>query len=813
MCRWVLIVLLMTGVALAAPLFPQDPKAVDALNLLKSWGVVEGYPEGGFRGERASSRWEIATVVARALARLEGKHAQLLTRAELEELRKLTAALSEELEALGVRTTALEESVNQLDARVGDLEIITFSGRSLTYVGSQSFTNDGNDSSGFGPNALNYHNQVGALAGANYLPFEAPGILPVIDYRRGQPLTNGTGFASLLELQALIQPDADWSAELNLYAYTSQGDSLVDALWGITPPYPSNSFTGTRFQNGQSQNHVPFTNAGLESFVFTYHPAGVTATVGAFEPRFSSQQVYLGQVNAIKRPPAVLPSYGFQVAGDMKPWGWEVFGTRLPNGNPGTTDDPYRSEALGAALTWSQDGWLVGGTFLRASDQFISGGPLRVGQIARAQGGWPGDRYFNWVNPNGFYTNQLGGPNSMSVAGAGSTSDKRPIPGNPGFDGLSRTSFWGPQGITLGGLSVEWGNDDWDLNAEWATSEYAPNRNSAYRVSGDLFNAGVKRRFLDGRIELGLAYRSTDPTYDPMVLSFPDTAANGTNGLPPLRSYHRLPQYDQYWHLYSLHNTKTHPHNRQGLWTEIGWQYRPDGRLQLKYNSLDQVRSSVQDVRFRANALGPGLPNVDVLGLSPGFMDPVFREYSDLSFDAALNPLENQKGSVQSFQASLEQVFTGTPWQLALSYEQWHFDRRSRLNPAFGGSQNLVDLTNSVAHASVGYRFGDDLLLTLGYEQGRIRGHYDPGGLYNQYALSHGSIDFKNRDSIQHVPFARVDWNLDANIALNTEFFYYDTNDKVNRAVFGGAPGGAFATNHPFSWSGYRFGSTLEVTF
>ena len=142
--------MLATSVALqAAPLFPDVPEehwAKDAVAALAAKGLVEGYPDGTFKGDRSASRWEVAMIVARLLAKMEQEHSTFATKAELDELRKLANALREELDALGVRVTNLEGDVDRLDLRVTELERITFYGELHVRAGGQSFNNDGADS-------------------------------------------------------------------------------------------------------------------------------------------------------------------------------------------------------------------------------------------------------------------------------------------------------------------------------------------------------------------------------------------------------------------------------------------------------------------------------------------------------------------------------------------------------------------------------------------------------------------------------------------------------------------------------------------
>ena len=196
--------------AMAAPLFPDvkdDHWAKDAVAALAAKGLLEGYPDGTFKGDRAATRWEVAMIVARLLAKMEQAHATFATKAELEDLRKLVNALREELDALGVRVTNLEENVSRLDKRVTELERITFYGYVDTRGSFGSFSNDGNNNNDNGrafgtgvagtggigtfgagtaasPGNLDYNRAVGSALGSN-LDFRNGRPFPVVDYRNG----------------------------------------------------------------------------------------------------------------------------------------------------------------------------------------------------------------------------------------------------------------------------------------------------------------------------------------------------------------------------------------------------------------------------------------------------------------------------------------------------------------------------------------------------------------------------------------------------------------------------------------------------
>jgi len=126
-------------------MFPDVPDmwAKDAVAALAAKGILEGYPDGTFKGDRAATRYEVAMIVARLLAKMEQEHATFATKADLDELRKLVGQLREELDALGVRVQNLEDNVTKLDKRVTELERITFYGSLDTRFVSMRLQNNG----------------------------------------------------------------------------------------------------------------------------------------------------------------------------------------------------------------------------------------------------------------------------------------------------------------------------------------------------------------------------------------------------------------------------------------------------------------------------------------------------------------------------------------------------------------------------------------------------------------------------------------------------------------------------------------------
>ncbi len=84
---------------------PADHWAYDAIAQLAADGVIEGYGDGTYRGDQEITRYEMAQMVARAMAKGGGDKALI---------DKLAAEFADELNSLGVRVAALEKKVDNV---------------------------------------------------------------------------------------------------------------------------------------------------------------------------------------------------------------------------------------------------------------------------------------------------------------------------------------------------------------------------------------------------------------------------------------------------------------------------------------------------------------------------------------------------------------------------------------------------------------------------------------------------------------------------------------------------------------------------
>lgn len=103
--------------SLSAPVFAgpfSDVKpghwAYEAIKDLSSKGILEGYPDGTFKGTKALTRYEAAQMVARLIER-GGV-------GDYETLQKLTIEFADELALLGVKVTALEDEMKVLRSQL-----------------------------------------------------------------------------------------------------------------------------------------------------------------------------------------------------------------------------------------------------------------------------------------------------------------------------------------------------------------------------------------------------------------------------------------------------------------------------------------------------------------------------------------------------------------------------------------------------------------------------------------------------------------------------------------------------------------------
>jgi hypothetical protein len=103
-----------TGTVLAAPAnpfvdVPAKHWSYDAVTKLSQAGIIDGYGDGTFRGDKTISRYEMAMIVAKAMVNSDKTNAE-----QKAMLDKLSNEFGPELQNLGVRVTSLEKKSDRV---------------------------------------------------------------------------------------------------------------------------------------------------------------------------------------------------------------------------------------------------------------------------------------------------------------------------------------------------------------------------------------------------------------------------------------------------------------------------------------------------------------------------------------------------------------------------------------------------------------------------------------------------------------------------------------------------------------------------
>jgi hypothetical protein len=795
----------------AAPLFPRTDEthwAGEALRTLSERGLIAGYRDGTFKGDRAATRYEVAMILARLLQ----DEPQFASRPDVA---LLARELREELGTLGVRLTPLEESADRLAGRVSELERITFYGSFESRITAQTMRSQGVAGVPF----LDYNQAVGGSVGPTLRP-QLHGVIPVVDYRNGRALVNGVGFTALARFGLRAKIDADSEAGVEFAGFTSQGNTNIDAYWGVSAPYAANPWTLNQVAGGnlQGQNNAPFSRVVFDHAWYEHKPSKTRLTLGAFDTLRMDRFVYAGQSNNNAFGPARFPGFGFQLLGqaDLAPGhelNYELFGSRFGDGGNVYQGTNYTHAVLGADLGYRHGRGDVRLNWVRFYDESPGlHGPLTgLANITNvAFGNSPGWTQTQWVNPPGYFAGQVVAAGA-NQAGAFTPNlvDMRPIAAwNPLADNAIGITAgggnFGPQSQNTYGISGRYwfplahdGKDRLTLTGEYGHSDYKSNRNSDYVSRGDM--GRVEAAATLGGLNLSLQAIRVDPNYNGALFNA------SLLGIRFVRPYNFLGRFH-------LHDSGAYPHNREGLLLRGSYAW-DEFLVGFRAGLHRQTQTSLYDVRVPGGALGPGIPTNDVIGFSPGFIDTIFPglahpalygSRSGNSFDAALNPLENPRGYTGEYGLNFRYKLDEPRLTLDFAAEHNTFRRDSVLSPALGGSQNLVDLRTDYGLLGLSWGFTSDWTLRTGMEVVRARGHHDPGGLYNGYALATGQTNFVNVDSTQTIPFVGFDRQLSPTSSWSIDMRYYNTRDHLENA---GGPA------HPFSWSGPQVTTYYKLTF
>ena len=113
---------------MAAPFsdLPANHWAHNSVRELAHRGILQGFPDGTYKGDQAVSRYALAMVVAKTLVSVEqqmiagGQH--YIRRSDLDRLEELAIEFADELALIGVKITALEDDMRVVQSEVAELK-------------------------------------------------------------------------------------------------------------------------------------------------------------------------------------------------------------------------------------------------------------------------------------------------------------------------------------------------------------------------------------------------------------------------------------------------------------------------------------------------------------------------------------------------------------------------------------------------------------------------------------------------------------------------------------------------------------------
>ncbi|MCD4782738.1 MAG: S-layer homology domain-containing protein [Candidatus Eremiobacteraeota bacterium] len=457
----------LAGNIFAAPLFPDVPEnhwARDAVADLAAKGIIEGYPDGTFKGDRATRRWEMAIMLQRTLAKMTMVHSKFATKADMEALRALVNELKDELNALGVRVKNIETNVSGLDMRIRELERIQFYGYVHAMVAGMGLSGSLHD--------------VGSRG------------VPVVDWTNGRILQNGSGYTALAKFGTAVRGGKNFTFGIEIVGYTSLGDQLIDQYWGVSAPYLSNPFTAQGSANPglQPLNNSPWSRFTMDRFWFRYKPLETLLTVGSFKPEKMEKSILYGQRNPNINPPLTLPFFGIDLRGKMgrnSDLSYEVLHSKLPNASF------YQTNVTAGTIMYE-----------------FKKGEVKIHYMNARNSDW--------------------GDGINQGSGGITLPNYPVSPGNAAIfwktrNGLINSNITGPQDMNVFGINIDYNlNKNWMGYVKFASSSYDPdstNRLYTETATGALFNLGIRADY--DRVRGHLEYISVENTYDPFVLQYP----------------------------------------------------------------------------------------------------------------------------------------------------------------------------------------------------------------------------------------------------------------------------------------------------
>ena len=292
---------------------PQGHWAYDAVAQLVKDGIIKGYPDGQFKGNRPMTRYEAAVLAYRAVDQIEAQitAGRAVEQADIDAAKKLLAAFGKELKAVETHVDAIQKQVNDVKAEADATQLRVNQGKvgfNLFYRPGTSYSNvsviNGGPTTSLGATPGNVvPNGVGTISLTNPLGSTVgfgPGGLNASPVG---PQSHGTNF-SLARFFIGGQLDPRWSYGLRvsdkLIQETPLGNSSVTPSFCTVTTTTNCSFSD--LNNGQGTQALNLDYAYMQYS----SPGGITSQLGRYS---------VGSYGRFASPPEGLIFGGQQISG------------------------------------------------------------------------------------------------------------------------------------------------------------------------------------------------------------------------------------------------------------------------------------------------------------------------------------------------------------------------------------------------------------------------------------------------------------------------------------------------------------------
>jgi hypothetical protein len=809
MWRLLLLAALLSMVALtttfAAP-FPDVPEshwASSAVQTLKAKGVLEGYPDGLYRGKRAASRYEMAMALSRVVAKLEQLESslpdfsQFVTKDDLAAVKRMVDENRQYIEELNVRVDALEKKVGELDSRLSKLERLTVHGwYDMSYVNQNLEADQINDI------VVGNTTTVGWPANRRIFTFESTmpystalvgwnneDIKPWNNYLftrswNNLPISSAEGYlgGGRLELKGKLSEgwmvDALLSGHNLLFMGLGAQNYNVFGVNGLQRVTSEGSWIGPTARtrqliSGNDSNLIRFETVKLWNKDKT-----LKVTLGGFDPNITEGFVFAGAPNPYlwdSKPH--FSAYGFNIY--HKP-NKSLFGAELEHelytgkvsqfdGQDQTVPNPntynLTQRVFGYALNFKfQKGYfkLMYNVIEDSQEEFNPGFAFSINTGAFLGGPW------SWLTPDNPRLNDPMFGAKYGVAG-----------------GLTRV---GPQYQSTIGASFRYDiNDRFAFNGKFASSRYLPVKELGLSTSGSMFaakicgswgNTTLKKYEEQGKLNaksglFNIEYLSVDPDYSPFIgITNFFAVANSFNvvgvgyydnlywGQLPYPVYQPVFGSDQL--TYTAHDAKMYPNNRQGIRANVQYKFSDAFLGWAMYEGLTQKDATIDND-----------PLIAGTQVKWGFYEPIFFTTGDVTTRTDVF----KKGTINTFNVGFNYKFQSGKYDFTAQYYNTDVQRKI---------PNDGVVTNPWDNIDYNIRAYDILFRFFANEKWTWHLAYTAVNSKGKYGVEQNTNNFQGEDMSYDSNALRVgfDWKVseDVNFFANYRFLNFDGKNFQNNA-------------------------------